>query len=296
MSSIRLLRTFLAVATEGSFAAAAPRVALTQAAVGQQMRALEIELRRPLFERHGKSVQLTESARALLPGIHALVADWDRLVSSAPADAPMAGTVHLGAIVSAVRPLLETSLGLKARHTGLEMHVSAAKSADLVARVAAGSLDAAVVVRGGNPRDAALAWEVLYEEPMVLLAPATLTVAPARTLLNRHPFIRFDPAEHTGQLVARSLRRLRVDPQPLLVLNALEGIAELVRSGLGVALVPLLREAPWPADPRLRVVALPQAERRQVALVRRRDGAHGAVIAALAAALRTRVPAAAAGR
>ncbi|MEO5669553.1 MAG: LysR family transcriptional regulator, partial [Ramlibacter sp.] len=41
MSSIRVLRTFIAAATEGSFAAAAHRVALTQAAVGLQMRALE---------------------------------------------------------------------------------------------------------------------------------------------------------------------------------------------------------------------------------------------------------------
>ena len=52
MSSIRLMKTFLAVAAEGSFAAAANRVALTQAAVGQQMRSFEAELRRPLFERH----------------------------------------------------------------------------------------------------------------------------------------------------------------------------------------------------------------------------------------------------
>ncbi|MBY0412262.1 MAG: LysR family transcriptional regulator, partial [Burkholderiaceae bacterium] len=34
MSSIRLLKTFVAVATQGSFAAAASKVALTQAAVG----------------------------------------------------------------------------------------------------------------------------------------------------------------------------------------------------------------------------------------------------------------------
>ena len=69
MSSIRLLKTFLAVAAEGSFAAAAPRVALTQAAVGQQMRALESDLRRPLFERQGKVVALNAAGRALLPDV-----------------------------------------------------------------------------------------------------------------------------------------------------------------------------------------------------------------------------------
>ena len=61
MTSIRILKTFLAVAGQGSFAGAAAQVALTQAAVGQQMRALEAELRRPLFERQGKSVVLSEA-------------------------------------------------------------------------------------------------------------------------------------------------------------------------------------------------------------------------------------------
>ncbi|MES2187508.1 MAG: LysR family transcriptional regulator, partial [Pseudomonadota bacterium] len=44
MSSLRVLRTFIAVAAEGSFTAAAHRVALTQAAVGLQMRSLESDL------------------------------------------------------------------------------------------------------------------------------------------------------------------------------------------------------------------------------------------------------------
>ncbi|WP_343657313.1 LysR family transcriptional regulator, partial [Cupriavidus sp.] len=41
MSTIRFLRTFVSVADQGSFAAAAGQVALTQAAVSLQMRALE---------------------------------------------------------------------------------------------------------------------------------------------------------------------------------------------------------------------------------------------------------------
>jgi DNA-binding transcriptional LysR family regulator len=188
MSSIRVLRTFAAVAGEGSFAAAAGRVALTQAAVGQQMRALEGELRRPLFERQGKTVVLNEAGRAL----------------------------------------------------------------------------------------------VLYGEPMVLLAPRKLEETDPRVLLRQQPFIRFDPSQHTGRLVDRSLRRLRVKPQEFLELNALESIVELVRSGLGVSIVPLLRGARWTADAKLRVIELPEAQERKLGLVQRRDSGKGAVIAALA--------------
>jgi len=281
MSSIRLLKTFAAVAAEGSFAAAASRVALTQAAVGQQMRALETELRRPLFARQGKSVVLNDAGRELLPQVRRLLALYEQMLAPAATADAMAGTVHLGAVVSAVRPLIQATLALKARHAALDLHVSAAKSIELVERVQSGELDAAIAVRepGARPE---LVWASLYAEPMVLLAPRKLEEGNPRVVLQQQPFIRFDPTEHTGRLVERTLRRLRVKPAELLELNALEGIVELVRSGLGVAVVPLLRDARWAADAKLRVIELPGAEERRMALVQRRDSAKATVIAALA--------------
>jgi len=281
MSSIRLLKTFLAVAAEGSFAAAAHRVALTQAAVGQQMRALETELRRPLFARQGKSVVLSEAGRELLPTVRKLVALYEQMLASAPSPEPMAGEVHLGAVVSAVRPLIQSTLVLKARHPVLELHVSAAKSAELVARVVSGELDAAIAVREPAPANPELAWTDLYAESMVLLAGRAVEDAPLRTLLQRHPFIRFDRTQHTGKLVERTLKRLRVRPQEFLELNAIESIIDLVRSGLGIALLPLLRDGRWQADARLRVIEIPKAEARQIALVQKREAPSAAVVSAV---------------
>ena len=290
MSSIRVLRTFAAVAAEGSFAAAAARVALTQAAVGQQMRGLEGELRRPLFERQGKAVVLNEAGRELVPQVRRLLALYEQMLAPSPAADAVAGTVHLGTIVSAVRPLLQATLSLKARHAALELHVSAAKSLELIERVEAGELDAALVVREPGAARPELAWTPLYNEPMVLAVPRKLEDMAARTVLQTQPFIRFDHSQHTGRLVERTLKRLRVKPQEFLELNALESIVELVRSGLGVALVPLLRDARWPADARLRIVELPQAEERRLALVQRRDSAKSAVIAAVVREFQSRLP------
>src|SRR3954469_4085330 len=229
MSSIRLLRTFAAVAGEGSFAAAAPRVALTQPAVGQQMRAREGESRRPLFERQGKSVVLNEAGRELVPQVRRLLSLYDQMLAPARTAGALAGTVNLGAVVSAVRPLIQATLALKSRHPGLDLHVSAAKSIELIERVQAGQLDAAIAVRepGARPE---LVWTALYAEPMVLLVPRKLEETQPRVLLQRQPFIRFDPSQHTGRLVERTLKRLRVKPQEFLEPNALESIVELVRS------------------------------------------------------------------
>lgn len=275
------MKTFLAVAAEGSFAAAAHRVALTQAAVGQQMRSFEAELKRPLFERQGKAVVLNDAGRELVPAVRRLVAMYEQMLASPAVADAMAGTVHLGAVVSALRPLVQATLALKDRHPALELHVSGGKSMELVARVAAGELDAAIVVREAGAARAELAWTPLYSEPMVLLAPRNVREAPARELLQRQRFIRFDPTQHTGQLVQRTLKRLRAKPQEFLELNAIEGIVDLVRSGLGVSLLPLLRDARWSADPRLRIVELPDAEERRMALVRRRDSTKAATIAAV---------------
>ena len=179
-----------------------------------------------------------------------------------------------------MRPLIQATLALKARHPALDLHVSAAKSIELVERVQAGALDAAIVVRepGARPE---LVWTALYDEPMVLLAPRKLEEANPRTVLQRQPFIRFDPTQHTGRLVERTLRRMKVKPQEFLELNAVESIVDLVRSGLGVSLVPLLRGARWAADAKLRVIELPQAEARKVALVQRRDSGTAGIVAAV---------------
>lgn len=281
MSNIRLLRTFVAVAGEGSFAAAASRVALTQAAVGQQMRALEAELRRPLFERQGKAVVLNDAGRALVPQVRRLLGLYEQMLAPAGAAEAMAGTVHLGAVVSAVRAMIQATLALKARHAALDLHVSAAKSIELVERVESGELDAAVAVREPGV-GTELAWTALYAEPMVLLVPRKLEESSPRAILQAQPFIRFDPTQHTGRLVERTLRRLRVKPQEFLELNALESIADLVRSGLGVSVVPLLRDARWQADAKLRVIEIPRAEERRIALAQRRDSPKAHIVAALA--------------
>ena len=116
---------------------------------------------------------------------------------------------------------------------------------------------------------------------MVLLAGRAVEDAPPRSLLQRHPFIRFDRTQHTGQLVERTLKKLRAKPREFLELNAIESIADLVRSGLGISLVPLLRDGRWASDPRLRVIELPRAEVRQVALIQKRSAPNAAVIAAV---------------
>ena len=94
MSSLRVLRTFLAVAAEGSFTAASQRVALTQAAVGLQMRTLEVDLKRKLFTRRGKLVTLNEHGRALAPVATQIVALYEHVVEDVRFRSPRTGMMR----------------------------------------------------------------------------------------------------------------------------------------------------------------------------------------------------------
>ena len=171
MPSLRILRTFLAVAAEGSFTAAGQRVALTQVAVGLQMRTLENDLKRKLFARQGKLVTLNEQGRALVPIATQLVALYEQAKHGTRADAPLAGTVQFGSIVSALSQLVRATLELKRHHPAVDLHVVSGKSNRLIAQVENHELDAAVVVHNPAIKRPSLVWTPLYAEPMVLLAP-----------------------------------------------------------------------------------------------------------------------------
>ena len=98
MPSIRTLKTFLAVARCGTFAAAGKQIGLTPAAVGLQIRALEEDLNCQLFDRNARAAILNPAGRALVPELEALVQRYEALASGR--EDGLSGTVAIGALVS----------------------------------------------------------------------------------------------------------------------------------------------------------------------------------------------------
>jgi DNA-binding transcriptional LysR family regulator len=77
--SLDQLRTFIAIADEGSFSAAGRRLRRAQSVVSQTLANLEKEFRVKLFERRGRLPVLTDQGRALLADARALAGDVDCL-------------------------------------------------------------------------------------------------------------------------------------------------------------------------------------------------------------------------
>jgi LysR family nitrogen assimilation transcriptional regulator len=63
---LKQLETFVHVADLGSFTRAASVLQIAQPALSRQVRALEVELHQPLFDRNGRGVTLTEAGQRLL--------------------------------------------------------------------------------------------------------------------------------------------------------------------------------------------------------------------------------------
>jgi LysR family glycine cleavage system transcriptional activator len=70
---LNYLRGFEAAARLGSFHKAANELHVTQSAVSQQIRSLENYLGQPLFDRHGRSISLTDAGHDLLSTTQALL-------------------------------------------------------------------------------------------------------------------------------------------------------------------------------------------------------------------------------
>lgn len=142
---VQLLRTFVAVARLGSFSAAAGELGYTQAAVSQQVAALENDLKTRLLSRRPvepteAGARLLEHAEPILLRIDAARADVTRM-TSAPAATLIVGVTPL----AGASPVLAAALAeLRERMPRLDVTVRTATRAAVALGVARGETDLAL--------------------------------------------------------------------------------------------------------------------------------------------------------
>src|SRR5262245_7135094 len=178
----RRLLTFREVARLRSFSEAARVLSLTQPAVSQQIRALELQLGERLIERRRGLFELTESGRLLLA--HAeFLAERLQLAETQLAEtrAHVSARLRLGAFPSALATLVPRAVK-RVRSSGREFELTVTEGGtdDLVAQVRAGELHVALCFRsaGDEPReDVGTRRHDLFEEPMVAVLPRSHRLA-----------------------------------------------------------------------------------------------------------------------
>ncbi|MEC7295291.1 MAG: LysR substrate-binding domain-containing protein [Pseudomonadota bacterium] len=282
---IRELKTLIAVAQHGTFAAAGQHIGLTQAAVSAQMKRLEAALGVALFERSGRAAVLTKRGQETLQQAQALIALYGTL-GAASAGQEAATRVNLGAIASIQRSLLPNVLAhFHRQFPECRSRVVPGLSLALMNQVDAGELDMAVIIRPPFSLHSDLRRQPLAHEPFRLLVRRRLTTDDWRALLTQQPFVRYDRASFGGRQVDRFLRDNHCHVRDVCEVDELDAIIQLVANGVGVALVPqpsALRR--WPAG--VRAIDLKEHTfHRDIGIVHRASGQLSKPAQALAALL-----------
>jgi DNA-binding transcriptional LysR family regulator len=232
------LKTLVAVARHGTFAAAGERIGLTQAAVSGQMKRLEEKLGQRLFDRTGRSATLNETGRRVLARAGELLALADSLAE--PMDlSRQHGCLRIGAIVSTQPTLVRRALtGFHRACPGYRVQVIPGLSLDLLDRLDAGELDLAVIIRPGFGLPQDVGWEPLVREPFVLAVPRDWPDTDWRTSAATRPFLRYSRHSFGGRQVERFLDQQGVSVSDWAELDDIPALLTMVANGLGVAIVP----------------------------------------------------------
>ena len=163
-----VLRTLAVAMDVGGFAKAAERLGRSQSAVSLQMRRLEDRVGRPLFQRQGRLLGLTEAGEVVLGYARRILALNDEAVAAARGIA-VEGSVRFGVPQDFGDSWLPGVLARFARaHPQVHIEARVDRSTILVERVASGGLDLALAW-GCGPR--AANGTVVARLPMVWIGP-----------------------------------------------------------------------------------------------------------------------------
>ncbi len=236
---LRELKTFIAVARYGTFAAAGMHIGLTQSAISAQIRNLENALGQQLFDRTGRQAILNAAGERALPMAREMLDIFSRM-GAADSASECSGELKIGAIASVQTGLLPAAL-LRLRQAAprVEPKLVPGVSLNLLSQVDAGELDVAILIRPPFALPKELHTQVLRQEPFVLIVPQHLAGEDPLQLLRDHPLVRYDRTSFGGRLVSRFLREQRLEVNVALELDELDGIVKMVECGLGVSLIPL---------------------------------------------------------
>src|SRR5215471_2495648 len=240
--TMRQLEVFLAVARAGSFRRAAERAHLSQPALSQHVGELERGLGARLFERRGRTVELTEAGRILED--HALRV-FATLAGAQEAIADVAGggggSLVVGASTTPGLYLMPALMGAFEREQpAVSIDLRIANSRVIEEQVRANELDLGVV--GGHalgPGEECLATGML-DELVLIVAPGHAWARRARVepaVLAGERLLMREDGSATRQVTERALQQADVKIGRMLVLGHTEAIKQAVMAGLGVAFV-----------------------------------------------------------
>lgn len=254
------LRIFLKVAESGSFSHAAERLFLTQSAVSKRVQQLEQQLNAKLFDRHNRTISLTEAGQALqgkARHILELVEDTERHLSNLNQHVSGALTIatshHIG--LHRLPPILRNFVG---RYPDVQLKLEFMGSEGAYQAIQSRQVELALTTLDTQTNDHIVSTP-LWKDEMVCVCAATHSLAGLEQIgltdLAQSPAILPEHNTITFQLIQQVFAEHGLGVNSPMPTNYLETIKMMVSVGLGWSLLPYsmldeqLHILEWPEQP-----------------------------------------------
>lgn len=237
---IDLLRNFAAIAEAGTISRAADRVGRTQAALSQQLKRLEEDLRQPLMVRAARGITLTSHGERLLQHAHKVLRAHDEAIAELLGES-LSGSVRFGCPDDYAHVFLPPLLrSFSDQHPQVIIEVTCAPTPRLLEKLKNHVLDIAVV---SHP-DALRGKDFLRREPFVWVG------AKGSDAFNRTPLqlALSDPDTLDYQAATSALERAGREYRIAYASGSMAGLTSVVLSGQAIT---VLTQTAVPADLRM---------------------------------------------
>jgi LysR family hydrogen peroxide-inducible transcriptional activator len=238
--TLKQLRYFEALMRHGHFGRAADACAISQPAMSVQIKELEETLATELFERGARQVRLTSFGEEFALRVRDILRSVDELGDLARASHErLAGRLRIGVIPTIAPYLLPTIIGnLTRSHQGLDIHVRETLTRKLIAEVAEGRLDTAIVALPVS--EPSLTEVALFSENFVLVRPGEDEGKPVPNgeMLREMRLLLLEEGHCFRDQALSFCNMHSVRPRELLDGSSLSTLVQMVSAGIGVTLIP----------------------------------------------------------
>ncbi len=245
MLDVRRLRVLCAVADHPSLSAAADALSYTPSAVSQSVVALERQLGVRLLHRGPRGVRLTatgallvDQARPILAGLQAAEASVVAL-----SDTVSAGTLHMASFATAGATILPRAIAdFRERHPEVALTLTQADPEEAMVRLKAGTVDLIITADATEGVHGNTEVVHLMDDPLCAVLPAGHVLATRAELslaeLASETWVDTRSGSESRALLLRVCGAAGFIPRVAFESDEYATVAELVATGVGVALIP----------------------------------------------------------
>lgn len=238
--TLKQLRYFEALARHKHFGRAAEACAITQPALSQQIKELEMIVGAPLVERGARQIRLTPLGDDLVQRLQTILLGVDELSDLVRASkGPLAGRLRLGVIPTVAPYLLpQIMAALGKRFPGLDLELRESVTRSLIDDLQESRLDVAIVALPVS--EPSLREFALFEEDFVLVRSREDAgkAVPSPESLQTMRLLLLEEGHCFRDQALSFCKPAEAQPRQVMEGSSLSTLVQMVGAGLGITLIP----------------------------------------------------------